>query len=72
MNRRAMSKLNALLAAITLSVVPTLSGCGSREPSEPPPLEGAKIGGPFTLSDKSGHVVRWSDFAGKYRIVYFG
>jgi protein SCO1/2 len=37
-----------------------------------PPLAGAAIGGPFTLTDSSGRTVRWSDFDGKYRIVYFG
>src|SRR3546814_5108878 len=37
-----------------------------------PPLEGARIGGPFTLTDQNGRTVRDSDFAGKYRIVYFG
>lgn len=36
------------------------------------PLAGATIGGPFTLVDSSGKTVRWSDFDGKYRIVYFG
>jgi protein SCO1/2 len=36
------------------------------------PLAGAAIGGPFTLTDSTGKTVRWSDFAGKYRIVYFG
>jgi protein SCO1/2 len=70
MNRRAMSKLNALVAAIALSL--TLAGCGSQAPVERPPLEGARIGGPFTLADKHGNMVRWSDFAGKYRVVYFG
>lgn len=35
-------------------------------------LEGAKIGGPFTLVGQDGQPVSWSDFAGKYRIVYFG
>src|SRR3546814_744724 len=37
-----------------------------------PPLEGARTGGPFTLTDQNGRTVRDSDFAGKYRIVYFG
>lgn len=40
--------------------------------AESPPLEGATIGGDFTLTGKDGKPVRWSDFDGKYRIVYFG
>jgi len=36
------------------------------------PLAGAAIGGPFTLTDSRGKTVHWSDFDGKYRIVYFG
>ncbi|MEJ7932680.1 SCO family protein [Sphingobium sp. AN558] len=35
-------------------------------------LVGARIGAPFTLTDQDGKSVRWDDFAGKYRIVYFG
>jgi protein SCO1/2 len=30
------------------------------------------MGGPFTLTDQNGRRVRDTDFAGKYRIVYFG
>ncbi|WP_347402854.1 SCO family protein [Altererythrobacter arenosus] len=37
-----------------------------------PPLQGADIGGEFELVDKNGKSVRWSDFDGKYRTVYFG
>ncbi|MEG3163721.1 SCO family protein [Sphingomonas sp. PB2P19] len=37
-----------------------------------PPLEGARIGGPFTLTDQTGRTVTQRDFAGKYRIMYFG
>jgi protein SCO1/2 len=77
MNRRAMSKLVSICRAVLLIAVgaSTLSvtGCGSSsQPAERPPLEGSAIGGPFTLVDKAGHTVHWSDFAGKYRIVYFG
>ena len=43
------------------------SGGGAR-----PPLEGARIGGPFTLTDQNGRTMRDSDFAGRYRLVYFG
>jgi protein SCO1 len=51
-----------------------LTGCeGAPNASqEKPPLAGAAIGGPFTLVDKANRTVRWSDFNGKYRIVYFG
>ncbi len=66
MNRRAM--LKHLIAAVTLS----LAACSAATPPEKPPLAGATIGGPFTLSDSKGRTVRWNDFDGRYRIVYFG
>jgi protein SCO1/2 len=76
MNRRAMINTFRALAALFLPLVLplALSACGrsTPQPTERPPLEGAAIGGPFTLVDKAGHTVRWQDFAGKYRIVYFG
>jgi protein SCO1/2 len=37
-----------------------------------PPLAGASIGGPFALTDQDGRQVSDTDFAGKYRIMYFG
>ena len=70
MNRRAMKKPITLAALLLASLA--LSGCGGAGPAERPPLEGAAIGGPFTLMDKDSRPVRWDDFAGKYRIVYFG
>lgn len=39
---------------------------------EEAPLYGATIGGPFELTGAGGKTVRWSDFDGQYRIVYFG
>lgn len=47
---------------------------GSNEPqtAERPPLEGASIGGPFTLTGSDGEPVSYGDFDGQYRIVYFG
>ncbi|WP_294041295.1 SCO family protein [Sphingomonas sp.] len=40
--------------------------------SPPPPLAGAKIGGPFALTDQNGKTATDKSFAGKYRIMYFG
>lgn len=37
-----------------------------------PPLAGSSIGGPFELVNSAGETVRWDDFAGDYRVVYFG
>jgi protein SCO1/2 len=77
MNRAAMTYpfRTALLRTFAALAIPfALAACGSNAPppAERPPLEGAAIGGPFTLVDKTGTTVRWEDFAGKYRIVYFG
>jgi len=70
MNRRAMTK--PLACAIAASLL--LAACGNPADAPPPeaPLAGAAIGGPFTLTDTAGKSVSWSDFAGKYRVVYFG
>jgi len=69
MNRRAMFPVRASFFAAILSLSVLVSGCG---PAAEPPLAGSGIGGEFELVDKTGKTVRWSDFAGKYRMVYFG
>ena len=72
MNRGAMST-RARFVALALSVA-VLGGCdqAGSTPAGDPPLAGAAIGGPFELTSSTGETVRWSDFDGKYRIVYFG
>ena len=71
MNNPRFGTVRAALLAPLLMLAPlALTGCGG--PSETPPLKGAKIGGPFTLSDQDGHKVSDTDFAGKYRLIYFG
>lgn len=73
MKRRAMTYLFRRIApiALALSMGMSLAAC-QQAATEAPPLEGAQIGGPFTLSDKDGKAVTWDTFKGKWRIVYFG
>src|SRR3954453_20471579 len=66
MNRPVMPRA---LLALALPII--LAACSPVAENEAP-LAGAAIGGPFTLVDSSGKTVRWSDFDGKYRVVYFG
>ena len=46
-----------------------LAGCHA--PPEAP-LAGARIGGPFALTDQDGRAVTDRDFQGKWRAIYFG
>jgi len=68
----AMNK-NAITLILALSL--GLSACGSpndQVPLSQAPLAGAAIGGPFTLTDQDGKQRSYSEFDGKYRIIYFG
>jgi protein SCO1 len=47
-----------------------LAACSA--PAETPPLAGAKIGGPFALTDQNGTTVTEKSWPGQYRIMYFG
>ena len=69
MNRRAMLALKRALLLLAAPVA--LTAC-SAEPEAQPPLAGAQIGGEFTLIDKDSKTVRWSDFDGSWRTIYFG
>src|SRR3954470_21796 len=60
---RLLTRAGLLLALL-------LAACSSPAPA--PPLEGASMGGPFTLTDQNGRRVGDRDFAGKYRLIYFG
>jgi protein SCO1 len=66
MNRSILQPWAALLLALLLAAC-----SGNAGPGEPP-LQGASIGGPFTLTDQDGRSVSDSAFKGKYRLVYFG
>lgn len=61
-DRRFLTLCLALLAGLGLAA------CRQ----EPPPLDGARMGGPFALTDQNGRRVSSQQLAGKYRIVYFG
>src|SRR3954467_7369032 len=63
MNERP--KIRALMLLVL-----ALAACSSR--GTEPPLAGAAIGGPFTLTDQNGRRVSDRDFEGRYRIMYFG
>jgi protein SCO1/2 len=67
MNDRLRNRFAALLLAAAFS---GLAACQA-DPG-PPPLAGARMGGPFTLTDQNGRRVSSDALAGKYRIVYFG
>lgn len=66
------SRVSGPLQALALAAALALAGCSAGAPSAEPPLAGADIGGDFTLVNSAGQTVRWDDFAGRYRIVYFG
>ena len=48
-----------------------LAACGPT-PAGPRPLEGARIGGAFTLTNQDGERVTDKSLAGKWALVYFG
>jgi protein SCO1/2 len=56
---------------LLLALALFLTAC-SPSASPEPPLAGARIGGPFTLVNQDGRTVTDRDFAGKYRLMYFG
>jgi protein SCO1/2 len=68
MNETVKPRFFLLLPALLALAV---AGCGAGK-AEEPPLAGAAIGGPFTLTDQNGRQRSDREFAGKYRIVYFG
>jgi protein SCO1/2 len=66
MNETRFRSPSILGLALALALAACSGGNGD------PPLEGAAIGGPFTLTDQDGRTVTDRDYAGRYRIMYFG
>ena len=67
--RRMIVPLIAAALALALIAGGALWFAGRGEPG---PLAGSGIGGPFTLINQDGHRVSDHDFAGRYRLMYFG
>jgi protein SCO1/2 len=71
MNHRSFAPI--LLPAFILLAAGCGQGAAPVAPqSERGSLSGSNIGGPFSLIDQDGRRVRDTDFAGRYRLVYFG
>jgi protein SCO1/2 len=65
-----MTKFTTFAAA---ALILSLTACGGSAPDAgPPPLEGARMGGAFSLINQDGKTTTEKDFAGKYRLIYFG
>ena len=71
MMNRFYGAIGTARATLTLIVAVSLAAC-SAAPEPAPPLQGATIGGPFALTDQRGQAVTDRDFAGQYRLIYFG
>lgn len=65
-----MNKFALLPALVALALV---SACNPAPIAKgEPPLAGARLGAPLNLVNQDGQRVTDADFAGKYRLVYFG
>lgn len=71
MNQSPFS-LRRIACASLVAASLAIAACGPAAVPQEPPLKGARIGGPFTLVGSDGRPVSDTDFAGKYRLVYFG
>lgn len=64
--------MNRRFAWIASLVPLALVACSPEPAPARPPLEGARIGAPFTLIDQDNKPFSERALAGKYRIMYFG
>ena len=72
MTKASFPRAKPLFLAIGLALSACSADPGAVDASAEPPLAGATIGGEFELVSETGETVKWSDFDGQYRTVYFG
>ena len=65
--------MNKFVSLVAMLAAGGLVACHpAAMPQQSPPLAGARIGGPFALTDQNGRAITEHAFAGQYRIMYFG
>ncbi len=73
MNKARMIRIAVLsVVALVLAFAFVSRQNNKAEPAPPAPMAGAAIGGPFTLVDHNGKTVTQADYAGHYKLIYFG
>lgn len=73
MSGRMMNKLLSVFSVtLLLFMLPSCNLASGGDDLVEAPLAGAKIGGGFTLTNQDGGKSSDTDFAGQYRIIYFG
>jgi protein SCO1/2 len=78
MSGRVMNNItNNVKMILTAGLLALVAACnpapgGSTSVDAEPPLAGARIGGPFTLTNQDGGRTSEAQFKGQYRILYFG
>lgn len=67
-----VAKMILATGLLTLLAACNPASDGGASASGGPPLAGANIGGPFTLTNQDGGKTSEEQFKGQYRIIYFG
>lgn len=67
-----MPMFRTAIRAVPLAAFALVACHPAQTQRERPPLAGARIGGPFALTDQDGHPFTDANLAGRYRIMYFG